>query len=42
LATRDLATAGPDDDADVLAQRIDHVAGRIIDGGRLWEEREAR
>ena len=41
LAARDLAEADPATDPDVLDQRIEHTAGRLVDGGRLWDGRDS-
>jgi hypothetical protein len=39
--TRDLGAEDGSGDPHVHTQRIEHVAGRLIDAGRLWEAREA-
>jgi predicted DNA-binding mobile mystery protein A len=39
LARRDLAGEEPDD-VGLFEQRIDHIAGRLIDGGSLWDDRD--
>ena len=39
LAARDLASPDPGD-ADVLEQRIEHNADRLVERGRLWDERD--
>ncbi len=40
LATRDLASEAGGD-SDVLEQRIEHYADRLVERGRLWDERDA-
>jgi predicted DNA-binding mobile mystery protein A len=41
LATRGLTPEESGGDPEVLARRVDHIAGRLVDGGRLWVEQEA-
>jgi len=39
LARRDLAGEDPVD-VDVFEERIDHMATRLVEGGRLWDDRD--
>jgi predicted DNA-binding mobile mystery protein A len=41
LATHGLTAEESGGDPEVLARRVDHIAGRLIDAGQLWEQREA-
>jgi predicted DNA-binding mobile mystery protein A len=39
LARRDLGDGGADD-GEMFEERIDHVAARLIESGRLWDDRD--